>query len=57
VRLRHLASHLHSLGPRATYEFLKEVTGGADPMERLERYSRLTPEMLHALGGYGWKKR
>ena len=41
VRLRRLAGQLHSLGPRPTFEFLREIFKGADPLERLERYARL----------------
>jgi hypothetical protein len=50
LRLRHLASHLHGLGPRATYELLKEIAGGADAVECLERYARIDPDVVEAPG-------
>jgi hypothetical protein len=50
IRLQHLAAHLHGLGPRATYELLREIAAGADIFERLERYARLDPRVLNALG-------
>jgi hypothetical protein len=50
VRLRQLTSRLHRLGPRPTYEFLAEVVQGAPLIERFERYAKLDPEMVHALG-------
>jgi hypothetical protein len=42
-RLRRLAAELHSLGERPLFEFLLEVSQGADPWERLERYAKLAP--------------
>jgi hypothetical protein len=51
LRVRHLAAHLHSLGPRATFEWCCEVIGGADPLDRLERYARLDRDVVRALGG------
>ena len=50
ARFRHLAEHLHRLGPRPTYELLREIAAGADVVERLERYAALTPEVVHAVG-------
>jgi hypothetical protein len=47
ARFRHLAEHLHQLGPRPTYELLREI---AAVVERLERYAALTPEVVHAVG-------
>jgi hypothetical protein len=51
VRLRHLANHLHRLGPRPLYEILAEAVQGAPLIERLERYALLDPETVRALGG------
>jgi hypothetical protein len=42
-RLRRLAAELHSLGERALFEFLLELSHGADPWARLERYAALAP--------------
>jgi hypothetical protein len=42
-RLRGLAAQLHSLGERPLFEFLLEVSRGANPRGRLERYARLAP--------------
>lgn len=50
VRLRRLARHLHSLGERSVYELLREVIGGRDPVERLERYAELDADIVAALG-------
>jgi hypothetical protein len=50
-RLRRLAAHLHSLGPRPLHEFLREIAAGADLFERLERYARLDPAIVKYLGG------
>jgi hypothetical protein len=50
IRLRYLASHLHKLGPRPTYELLAEIVQGAPALERLEAYGRLNPQTVHALG-------
>ena len=43
ARLRYPAEHLHGLGPRPLFEFLREIVDDADPMERLERYTELDP--------------
>jgi hypothetical protein len=50
LRVHHLAGHLHSLGPRATFEWACEIIGGADPLARLEVYARLDPGIVHAIG-------
>jgi hypothetical protein len=50
LRIRHLAGHLFCLGRRPLYEFLCEICGGADPLERLEAYGRLDPDTVRALG-------
>jgi hypothetical protein len=51
ARLRYLAEHLHALGPRPLYEYLREIVAGADPMARLERYCELDPDVVRRLGG------
>ena len=54
VRITRDVQRLYELGPRPIYEFLAEVA--ADPGVRLnieiclERYARLTPEMIDAVG-------
>jgi hypothetical protein len=48
-RLRLLAGRLHSLGPRSTYELLRELNRGA-PLARLEAYAALDPGVVRALG-------
>jgi hypothetical protein len=51
LRLRHLATRLHQLGPRPLYEWAAEIIAGStDPLGRLEVYGRLDPQTLHALG-------
>lgn len=50
VRFQHLCRHLHSLGPRSTYEILLEVADGADVLDRLEVYARLDPGVVSAIG-------
>jgi hypothetical protein len=40
-RLRLLAKQMHSLGERPLYEWMLEVSHGADPWETLEQYARL----------------
>jgi hypothetical protein len=59
ARLRRLAERLHSLGPRTTFELLKEIANGGDLWRRLERYAELDPEVVHGLGAdelpsYAW---
>ena len=49
--LRRLCAHLHRLGERSVYEFVREIIGGADPVDRLAAYSRLDPGVLAYLGG------
>jgi excisionase family DNA binding protein len=44
--LRRLCAHLHRLGERSVYEFVREIIGGADPVDRLAAYSRLDPGVL-----------
>jgi hypothetical protein len=51
ARFAYLAAHLHRLGPRSTFELLKEVAAGADVVARLERYSELDADTVAAIGG------
>ncbi len=55
VRYRLLVGRLHALGERQTGELLQEVIGGDerlhdDVFALLERYTRLTPEEVQAVG-------
>lgn len=55
LRLEHGATYLHSLGPRATFEFLAELSapiGGMPACLGLlaEYQARLTPEIVRAAG-------
>ena len=55
VRYRLLVGRLHALGERPTAELLLEVIGGDerlrdDVFALLERYTRLTPEEVRAVG-------
>ena len=55
ARLQRLIGHLHSLGPRPFGEFLAEILSAwpvpvGDVLERLERYGRLDPDIVQALG-------
>jgi len=45
ARLRHLAERLHALGARGTYEYLREVAGGADPWVRLEKHAAVSARL------------
>ena len=51
VRLRHVATRIHALGPRPLYELLCEIAGGAEPLSRFERYAALDPDIVRGLGG------
>jgi hypothetical protein len=51
VRLRHLAKHLHALGPRPLFHYLDEVERGYPLCEHLEAYALLDPGVVAALGG------
>jgi hypothetical protein len=42
-RLRYLAAQIHSLGERPLFELFRELTGGVDLAEALERYARIAP--------------
>jgi len=50
VRLRRLCAHLHELGPRSVYEFIREIRAGGDVVDRLEVYGRLDAGILIYLG-------
>ena len=55
LRLKRLAEYLHALGPRPIFEFCRELAEahdiGADMQRRLEKYARLDPVFVQALGG------
>ena len=51
VRLRFLATRIHALGPRPLYELMRELCDGHDLIDALERYARLDPGVVRALGG------
>ncbi len=56
-RLRHLAQHLHALGPRALEDFLRrliigETAGGLAITELLERHARFPVAAILALDAY-----
>jgi hypothetical protein len=52
TRLRQMAARLHTLGPRALYEFLRSIISGDPIVDTLEDYERLDPAILKYLGGY-----
>ena len=45
-----LATHLHALGVRPVAECLLELAGVDELIHQLERYARLSPEIVEALG-------
>jgi hypothetical protein len=51
LRRQRLVSHLHRLGPSLLGHFLREIEAGANVTERLDRYARLDPDFVRALGG------
>jgi hypothetical protein len=51
LRRQRLVEHLHRLGPAPLGHFLREVENGASVTDHLERYSRIDPEFVRALGG------
>ena len=62
IRFRRQALHLHALGPRAVAEILVEIARQADCasviLELLAEYEdRLTPDMLHMVGGDRFPRR
>jgi hypothetical protein len=54
LRRQQLARRVHRLGARVLFEFIDELDRhhglGDDIDQRLERYCRLSPDLLHALG-------
>ena len=50
VSVTSVAEHLHRLGPRPTYELLREIAASAAVVERLERYAALTSKVVRAVG-------
>jgi hypothetical protein len=51
MRRQRLVEHLHRLGPAPLGYFLREVEAGANIPDHLERYARIDPEFVRALGG------
>jgi hypothetical protein len=51
LRRQRLVEHLHRLGPAPLGHFLREVENGANIPDHLERYSRIDPDFVRALGG------
>jgi hypothetical protein len=43
VRLRHLANQIHRWGPFSLSYLFDELVAGADPLERIEAFARLSP--------------
>jgi hypothetical protein len=51
LRRQCLVSHLHRLGPSPLGHFLREIENGASIADHLNRYSRIDPDFVRALGG------
>jgi hypothetical protein len=51
LRRQRLVERLHQLGPAPLGHFLREVERGASIPDHLERYSRIDPDFVRALGG------
>jgi hypothetical protein len=51
ARRRRLVEHLHRLGPAPLGYFLREIENGASISDHLERYGKIDPEFVRALGG------
>jgi hypothetical protein len=51
LRRQRLIAHLHKLGVAPLAYFLREVEAGASIPDHLERYARIDPEFVRALGG------
>ena len=51
LRRQRLVEHLHRLGPAPLGHFLREVENGASIPDHLERYAKIDPEFVRALGG------
>jgi hypothetical protein len=43
ARLRRLANQVHGLGPLSLEYLFDELLAGADPLERIEAFARLSP--------------
>jgi hypothetical protein len=57
LRLRRQCGRLHALGPRSTYECVKWIANGADPITALNAFDRLDPAIVKYLGRIGWTSR
>jgi hypothetical protein len=53
-RFQRLIEHVWRLGPRPVGEVLIAVADGAEPLEVLEQFSQLHPDLVLALGGRHW---
>jgi hypothetical protein len=51
LRRQRLVERLHRLGPAPLGHFLTEIEAGAIIAEHLERYARIDPAFVRALGG------
>lgn len=51
ARLRRLCAHLHGLGPRSVYEFVRAIGAGRDIVLTLEGFRRLDASVVKYLGG------
>ena len=51
LRRQRLVENLHRLSPAPLGYFLREVEAGASIPDHLERYARIDPEFVRALGG------
>jgi hypothetical protein len=51
LRRQRLVLHLHRLGPSPLGHFLREVENGANIPDHLERYAKIDPAFVRALGG------
>jgi hypothetical protein len=51
LRRQRLVEHLHRLGPAPLGHFPREVENGAGIPEHLERYAKIDPAFVRALGG------
>ena len=52
LRLRRQCARLHALGPRSTYEFVRWIANGANPITALAAFDRLDPAIVKYLGSY-----
>jgi hypothetical protein len=60
LRLRYLTEQIYQLGERPLFELFTELTAGADPVDRIERYARLSRELggfIRANGGNQFSSR